>query len=130
MLFGVSFQSLNFLNVIEQESGIPHRYSIRFEWKVRLESGRIADKPVESHVRPKGVDIEYDFHKLGETLLNDKGAWKNSDVSYVVDAELPPAILKQKFYEDSLFAPTKESRMKVQEKLNQLGRPFEIGDFE
>ena len=130
LLLGVSFQSLTFLHVIEQESGIPYRYSKRFKGKVRLDSGQIEARAVEFHVRPKGLDIKYDFHKLGETLLNEKGALKNSDFSYVVDAELAMEILKHKLSKDPLFALTKESRMKVQEKLDELGRPFEIGDFE
>ena len=130
LLLGVGFERLTFLHLIEQESGIPYRYSKRFAGKVRLEGGQIEERTVEFHVRPKGLEIEYDFHKLGETLLNDEGAWKNSDFSYVVDAELALAILKQKLHEDPLFALTKESRMKVQKKLDQLGRPFAIGDFE
>ena len=130
LLFGVGFERLTFLHVVEREASIPYRYSKRFEGKVRLESGQIEERTVEFHVRPKGLDIEYDFHKLGETLINDKGALKNSNFSYLVDAEIALAILKEKLLEYPLFPLTKESRMKVEEKLDQLGRPFEIGDFE
>ena len=130
LLLGVGFESLTFLHVIEQAAGIPYRYSKRFEGTVRLESGRIEQRAVEFHVRPKGLEIEYDFHKLGSSLLNEKGAWKNSEFSYVVDAGLALEILKQKLHENPLFALTKESRVKVEERLNKLGRAFEIGDFE
>ena len=130
LLFGVGFEVLTFLHVAESESAAPYRYNKRFDGKVRLENGQIEEKAVEFHVRPKGLNLEYDFAKLGAALLDEQGAWKNSDFSYVVDAELSLAVLQQKFSEDPLFALTKESRMKVQEKLDQLGRPFEIGDFE
>lgn len=130
LLFGVGFEVLTFLHVAESESNAPYRYNKRFDGKVRLENGQIEEKAVEFHVRPKGLDIDYDFHKLGAALLYEQGAWKNSDFSYVVDAELSLAVFQQKFSEDPLFALTEESRTKVKEKLDQLGRPFDIGDFE
>lgn len=130
LLLGVSFEKLTFLHVMEEELSVPYRYTKRFEGKVRHKNGQIEDKFVEFHVRPKGLNLEYDFAKLGEMLVDERGAWKDSEFSHVIDAELTSLIIKQKLSEDPLFALTKESRRRVEERLEQLGRPFEIRDFE
>ena len=70
VLFGADLSSLTFVHYVEEMSGMPiYRYDKVFHGKILTESKNIVCK-FKMHVRPKGINSEYDWPKLESDLLN------------------------------------------------------------
>ena len=130
LLFGVGFERMTFLHFIEDQAAVPYRYKKRFEGSVKDPDGEIRQVFVEFHVRPTTLEVEYDFVQIGKFLLEEKAAVKKLHSSYLIDSKKASELLVQKLSEDALFGLSANSRHAVEAKLDLLGRPFQLEDFE
>lgn len=130
ILYGTDVPAATFYHFISHFAGPPiFRYDKSFQGKVITES-TVDDVEVTFHVRPWGMNLDYDWLKV-ENILRNAGA--------VI--ELAPNILgiSARTYTDIIgildsrrdFPLLDEpTRKKVAAKYKKLGRRFEITDFE
>jgi len=120
---------MTFIHYIEDRFGIPYRYRKTFTGSLVSNRGT-REVSVTFHVRPKADIVEYDFGKISQLLTEGKILHTiGSKSTFLKPWEALDAI-SSALDSDSLWALTQESRKLVEAKLNLLGRPFEIDDFE
>ena len=130
LLFGVGFERMTFLHFIEDQIDVPYRYRKRFDGSAKHLDGKLRQAFVEFHVRPTKLKVNYDFTQIGQFLLEEKAAIKKGNFSYLVDAKKTFEVMVQKYEENALFGLSAKSRDAVEAKLDHLGRPFQLEDFE
>ncbi len=128
-LLGVGFESFTFLHHLEFLANSPYRYEKKFTGQ-RVEDGRVEACEVSFHVRPFGLDIDYDFDKIGSVVLGQKAAKKQDSHTTVVSVAEASEVLLGLLSKDPFFLLDSNSRAAVKDNLDRLGRPFELGDFE
>ncbi len=130
--YGAPFVSTTFVHHVErQNGGAVYRYDKRFRGEV-IQDGERAETTLIYQVRPLGLDLEYgsvvpEREARAAGVLHDHEFAQN--VMWASARELfehwATGLLG-----DPLHLLSKESRSAVEPRLEQLGRPFEIGDFE
>ena len=81
VLFGVDLSSMTFIHFIENLSGGPlYRYDKSFPGSIITAQGERQECDVKMHVRPMGVEFEYDWDKLTADL-EAAGIMKHSELS-------------------------------------------------
>lgn len=128
-LLGVDVSSMTFIHYIEDKVGIPYRYKKTFTGSL-LSSGGTRETSVSFHVRPKSGIVEYDFGKISKLLVESNVLNEFGPKSLYLKPAEALHIISSALASDPLWALTQESKKLVDAKLNFLGRPFEIGDFE
>lgn len=128
-LLGVGFESLTFIHYVEHLAQIPYRYEKSFRG-ILVDTGSETACHVSFHVRPMGLNLDYDFEKIGVELINSGAAKKSSSSEVVLSSKAIVDVLLKKISEDELFLLNRESRIRVSAKLRELGRPFTKEDFE
>jgi aminoglycoside 3-N-acetyltransferase len=129
--FGASIESLTFIHFVENLVSIPYRYLKVFSGRVK--SGNdFRETSLSFLVRPAGLSVDYDWQKihalLDESRLSFKidsfGSYEFYNVNTLTDFML------DKYSEDVFWTLNQDSRINVERKLDELGRSFEIEDFE
>ena len=129
LLIGVGFERFTFVHYVEHVFGIPYRYEKQFKGEL-LQGNMSVDIDVNFHVRPKGLNIEYDFERIKDIHFEYQAArWINPN-QIAVDARKSLSCLIEVLTDNPLWLLTKESEQKVREKLDRLGRKFKLEDFE
>lgn len=132
LLYGTNFSSLTFIHQLESEAiGPLYRYEKMFEGFLTV-SGHEEAICLRYHVRPLGRSLNYDWQRLEreieqEGLLRNVGG--NSTVRWVSAKELHQFWLDC-LSSDPLHFLDLPSRSWVEPTLHQLGRRFELSDFE
>jgi len=131
--YGAPFSSTTFLHHAEAAAGGPHyRYDKYFPGTV---TSPAAPQPVavelKYHVRPKGAVLGYDWARLLGDLV-EANIYTRTDLDGVATAS---ARQLREFWvarlnRDPLYFLDSESRAWVAPKIRELGRRFEISDFE
>ena len=129
ILLGVGCERLTFLHHVEHVIGVPYRYEKSFDGKV-TQGKNESSFEVKFHVRPHELNIEYDFKRIENYLIDIGAARFSSEMTLSVTPRLAMEGLLNAFEKDSSFLLTQASRIKVSEKLAQLGRPMRLEDFE
>ena len=130
ILYGTDVPAATFYHFISHFAGPPiFRYDKRFQGKVITDS-TVNDVEVTFHVRPLGLNLEYDWQKV-ERILKNAGALVNlapniTGISARVYTETI-GILDSREDFPLLDEPTRKI---VKKKYAQLGRRFELSDFE
>jgi aminoglycoside 3-N-acetyltransferase len=128
-LLGVGFDSFTFIHHVEHVVKSPYRYKKQFNGNIICD-GEESMASVEFHVRPKGLNLDYDFNKLEALLLKNFGALKVTSTNIQVDASAAFQIISDKLDEEPLFLLDRKSANVVRDKLDIIQRPFELEDFE
>jgi aminoglycoside N3'-acetyltransferase len=132
LILGSGIASFTQIHFVELLSGGPiYRYSKSFSGLVSA-GGFSTRVELEMHVRPPGNLVDYDWEKIFSDL-NAQGLvefLKNSSEIFLLDCKNVTDFLVSKIADDPLYLLSNYSRQLVQEKLDALGRPFTIGDFE
>ena len=131
--YGCDLTSLTFLHYSESIAGIPYRYQKEFPGRLIDFEGTESDVVVRFHVRPLDREMTYDWPRLQADLL-EEGMLESvgdDDRSFqILRASFVNAYWQERLDSDPLFFLTKETRVWVEPMLDQLGRPFELADFE
>ena len=129
MFYGTDISSCTYLHYVESKYGPPYRYDKKFNGKIILDNTS-NDVSVKFHVRPLGLDFDYNWDFLfgilrENNVVVDLGinffGIKVRDISNIwgeVIKEAPTKIL------------SKECANEVQNKLDTIGRRYLISDFE
>lgn len=128
-LLGVGFESLTFIHHVEHIFDVPYRYSKSFKGQV-LSNGEVYSVTSEFHVRPKGLDISYDFGKIGRALLASSAARISDRGLTLLSARSSLATLLDGLKENPTFLLNSDSAKSVLSKLDSLGRAVQLEDFE
>jgi aminoglycoside N3'-acetyltransferase len=133
ILYGADFSSLTALHYVETKFGGPaYRYDKHF-------SGVVIDNEVHEpvtlnyHCRPLGHKLEYDFGKLESDLAREeilKYVKLPGFTMRVIDFHSMVDYMCQRLSQDFLYMLEANSCKWVSEKLEYLGRRFQLNDFE
>lgn len=128
-LLGVGFDRLTLIHYVEHLARVPYRYKKLFQGML-VDLGKETPCDVSFHVRPLGLNLDYDFQKIGRELLNSGAAKKESQREFVLSTAAVVDVLLERIDEDELFLLNSESRAEVGTRLRALGRAFVKEDFE
>lgn len=128
-LLGVGFDRLTFIHYVEHLACVRYRYKKVFQGTL-IDFGEETPCEVSFHVRPKGLNLDYDFQKIGRELMKTGAAKRESPQKVSLSAAAVADVLLERVREDELFMLTSESRTKVGTRFRALGRAFVREDFE
>lgn len=134
LMYGASFSSLTLIHYIERLSGGPvYRYDKIFAGSIIDSEGNKKETKLLYHVRPMGKYLNYDWKKLTQDTLS-KGLMKhiesgNSSVM-IFNAKGTCEYWLSELAKDPLYLLDEKSKAWVELKFSELGRRFEIKDFE
>ena len=129
--FGATIESMTFIHFVENLVSIPYRYLKHFPGQIQIE-GSSKKSDLTYLVRPKGLVVAYDWPKIHSLLQQFEIGFKISDFgSYdIYNANSLTNFMIEKYSEDIFWTLRKDSKNIVERKLDELGRGFEIQDFE
>ena len=130
ILYGTELPAATFYHFISHFAGPPiFRYDKSFQGKVITESN-IKDVRVTFHVRPWGMNLDYDWLKI-ERIVQEAGAMVELAPNIVgISAKIYTEIIGSLDSRDDFPLLDEPTRKNVVTKYRQLGRRFEISDFE
>ena len=129
ILLGVGCERLTFLHHVEHVFRVPYRYEKSFIGEV-IDGNNASSVTVKFHVRPQELNIEYDFKRIENYLIDIAAVRSSGEMALTVQPKLAMEGLLSALEKDSSFFLTHASRLRVSRKLAQLGRPMRLEDFE
>ena len=134
LLFYGSAYVNTFGHYLEQlGNNLPYRYPKRFPGHLITTAGQSRQVTVEYHCRPLGYPFQYDVDYILEDL-HQQGIARFLAPEDRTVISIPTRSLADywhaRFQDDPYFLLTEETRNWVVEKVQQLGRPFRLTDFE
>ncbi|MCG9753459.1 AAC(3) family N-acetyltransferase [Vibrio brasiliensis] len=129
LFYGCNLSSLTFIHYVETITSSPYRYrkSIKGE---SIFKGDVAPLTFKSHFRPLVGNVSYDWNKIEQDLL-EEGIYQqiSQSTSLLLSKEFFDYALVR-LQEEPLYFLQADSKRWVQDKLDILGRPFLVEDFE
>lgn len=133
MFYGTDTRHNTLLHYVESLlDPLIYRYLKTFEGKI-IHDIKQEDVIVNFHVRPKGLDLGYDFQKYQQDLLESgilHAVNKDSTQIYLARVDEMVDYFLDIMSKDPFYLLTEETKWKVDELYNKLKRPFLISDFE
>ena len=133
LFYGAPIKAVTFLHYVEELCEIVYRYDKSFSGTVIGKDGSREERTVEFHVRPMGLDLEYDCEKMQSDLHADGVAAyvgeKDSSVIAVSARELID-YWKIKLRDDPFYFIKARCREPLEARYRELGRRFRQADFE
>ncbi len=134
MHYGSELKHTTIIHYIERISGkLVYRYDKSFSGTIIDEKGLKYTINLKYHVRPMGYHLDYDWVKLYDDLKGNGIVFNfnegNTNILLIKSKELIDFWV-EKLTEDSLYLLDDESKKWIVPKLNKLGRPFLLNDFE
>ena len=132
--YGPNLNCSTILHYCERISkNLVYRYDKFFLGEIINENGFAENVTLKYHVRPRNKVLEYDW-EMFEFDLTKQGLLQSFDDDgfHIKFIKVLPLVNYwiTKIKEDSLSLLSKESRHWVSSKLNELGRAFQLSDFE
>ena len=130
ILYGTELPAATFYHFISHFAGPPiFRYDKSFQGKV-ITGSTIKDVEVTFHVRPWGMNLDYDWLKI-ERIVQEAGAMVELAPNIIgISARTYTEIIGNLDSRDDFPLLDEPTRKNVETKYRQLGRRFEISDFE
>lgn len=131
--YGAPFSSSTIIHYVERISGGPaYRYDKLFHGTVELNAGDTTRVTLRYHVRPWQHHLDYDWNRLWIDLIEERII---SEIDRSTGLAVAPARALTEFWteqlmRDGLYLLDPESRSWVSDRLDQLGRRFDLRDFE
>ncbi len=127
-----NLEALTFIHHVERQVGGPvYDYDKRFVGNVTRGEVR-SQTTLVYHVRPLSLDLDYGWETI-ETAARESGVLRQHalapNVMWASARDLLDTWVAS-LARDPLHLLSAESRVVVASRLDELGRPFEIGDFE
>ncbi len=133
LYYGGTFHYNTIVHYAERLAGGPsYRYDKIFEGDVRTESGDVVPGSLNYHVRPLNMGLDYDWPVLLQQAL-DAGVCRRLESHPQILAASARALCDlwvNAMQRDPLALLDSATTQWVRPKLDELGRRFEIGDFE
>ena len=130
ILYGTNVSAVTFIHFIEHFAGPPiYRYDKFFHGQVITESNS-KDVEVKFHVRPWGMDLDYDWPKIEKILRKNGALLEIAPNIHAVKARAYSSSLGNLLNQEDFPLLEELTRKKVVAKYKQLGRRFEYIDFE
>jgi aminoglycoside 3-N-acetyltransferase len=129
--FGATIDSMTFIHFVENLVSIPYRYMKHFPGRIKMESG-YEEIDLSYLVRPMGLTVEYDWPKISQLLQQFEIGFKMSTFGgyEIYNVNTLTNFMVSKYSEDVFWTLKEDSKNVIERKLNELGRRFEIQDFE
>ena len=134
MHYGSELKHTTILHYVERMSEkLIYRYNKIFTGKIINQQGISNQVKLLYHVRPMGHHLDYDWDKLKIELENNKILFEftegNTRILLIKIKELVSFWIN-KMQDNNLYLLDQKSIAWIKPKLDQLGRPFLISDFE
>jgi aminoglycoside N3'-acetyltransferase len=133
VLYGADYSSVTALHYIERKTGGPaYRYDKYFSGTV-INNESHEQTSLNYHCRPFGHKLEYDFVRMEADLVREGISNEVRLPGFhmrLIDFHSMVDYMCESIKHDPLYMLDKNSCQWVSEKLNLLGRRFEITDFE
>jgi len=134
LAYGATLREANPIHVAERRSGGPsYRYDKYFSGQVCLNDGSQRQITLKYHVRPWESGLDYDYPRLLTDLISEGicRTWEPGPLRFLT---FPAAVLirywTEQLADDPLYLLDQATRDWVEPKLEKLGRPFLLEDFE
>ena len=132
LFYGAPFLSVTFVHHVEYLCEAVYRYDKRFRGKI-IRNEISQDMSAEFHVRPMGIAVEYDSKRMLQDL-RDAGIAKcfdNRDPTIIVaNAREMNEYWQAKIRQDPFYLLKVSCRPALEKKYRELGRRFQVSDFE
>jgi aminoglycoside N3'-acetyltransferase len=133
LYYGDTFHYNTIVHYAERVSGgPPYRYDKMFYGAVTDADGNVINGSLNYHVRPMGMDLDYDWPSLVNRALDDDACVRSEEYPQLLAANA--STLTQFFVDqmktDPLALLDDVTRKRVEPRLAMLGRRFELSDFE
>jgi len=134
LFYGAEYRSNTFGHYLEHlGNNLQYRYAKRFTGQLVTHENETRPISVEYHCRPWGHSMDYGFDRvLGD--LHREGIARflspNNSTVILIHAKAMADYCLFRFKDDPYYLLNAESRSWVIEKVQQLGRPFCLADFE
>lgn len=133
LYYGDTFHYNTIVHYAERVAGGPmYRYDKIFPGTVIDTHGNKSVGSLNYHVRPMGMNLEYDWDGVLSRALNAGACIRSEDHSQILAANAATLtqFLVDEMRRDPLSLLDDKTRQWVEPKLSQLGRRFELNDFE
>ena len=134
LAYGATLREANPIHVAESQSGGPaYRYDKFFPGQVSLKDETQRQVVLRYRVRPWESGLDYDYPRLLCDLVNEGicQVWEPGPLRFLTfSAEVLIRYWTQRLAEDPLYLLDQATRNWVEPKLEELGRPFLLEDFE
>ena len=131
--YGSTIKATTYIHYVERMSGnLLYRYDKLFRGIVK-ENNAEREVVLRFHVRPKDLSLSYRWEFIEQDLINQGLLIKLRKGRTIISLGRFSEInlfWQEKMKEDPLYFLDPQTRIKVETKLNELGRAFVISDFE
>lgn len=131
--YGSPLSSSTIIHYVERISDrLFYRYDKYFDLKIILENESI-DVSLKYHVRPMGLSLEYDWYRLEKDLLENRLlSVYESGRSRILGIKIKELVdfWNYQLSRNPFYLLDHKTQETVEKKLNQLGRGFDLKDFE
>lgn len=128
-LLGVGVESLTFIHNSEFHSNAPYRYVKKFDGFVVSADSKVK-RTIEFLVRPPGSLVVYDFDKISGHFIEKGLSTQPHPRITLLEASGAHEELLNKLDKNPFWLLTSVSADRCRNRLDALGRPFNIDDFE
>lgn len=133
LYYGATFHYNTIVHFAERVAGGPvYRYDKVFPGKVVMGDGTVVEGSLDYHVRPLGTGLDYDWPRLLDEAI-DAGVCRRVEGHPEVLAASARALTELWLAElraDPFALLDEKTRKWVEPAIEELGRRFDIGDFE
>lgn len=133
LYYGDTFHYNTVVHYAERVAGGPmYRYDKMFPGTVINTYGNKIAGSLNYHVRPMGMDLEYDWDSVLSRALSAGACVRSEDHAQILAANAATLtqFLVDEMRRDAFSLLDDRTRKWVEPKLDQLGRRFELNDFE
>lgn len=130
IFYGAEISACTYLHYVEDQYGPPlFRYDKKFTGSI-VDGEEAKETWVEFHVRPLGLDLDYNWELLYELLLQKNVVHKLAPSVFAICCRDISRIWGEFFTNDQFSILSADSKESVKNHVKQLGRRFLQTDFE
>jgi aminoglycoside N3'-acetyltransferase len=130
IFYGAKIDSCTYLHFIEEQFGPPlYRYQKEFTGKI-INNGLTREVKVEFHVRPMGLNLDYDWNTLNQLLIDNDVVTTLAKGCFAVKVKDLSAIWGTFFKNNQFDILSEKTKKSIIEKYKSTGRRFVKSDFE
>lgn len=130
VFYGAEISACTYLHYVEDQYGPPLcRYDKKFTGLI-VDGEKSEETSVEFHVRPLGLDLDYNWEFLYELLTHENVVHKLAPSVFAIRCKDISRIWGEVFKKNQFSILSVDSQYSVKNHVKQLGRRFQQNDFE
>ena len=130
IFYGTQIESTTYLHYVESQVGPPrYRYDKEFSGTL-IEDDKSTSCQVRIHVRPLGLELDYDWPLLLNLLKTNGVIYQIESTVFAVKAKDLTQVWGDQISRDDMSILSERCRGVMFSALNRLGRRFTIADYE